>query len=192
VTLDADDPVRGRGDELDGGALASGEAARREPAVRRLGGHHRGDLATALALDLENALLPLEGGLGGVAGLGGDEAALTDGPLDALVGRLAVRALAGEPRHPGSPRTRLRARWRVRGPVQRALPDEVPGSRLPLDLALDVPQPGAPDRMLERDVEQLVLLDDGLALGQVGDREPHALARPLGGCLGAAAGVGRR
>jgi hypothetical protein len=45
----------------------------------------------------------------------------------------------------------------------------------------DVRERGAADGVLERDVEQVVLLDDRLAFREVRDREPHGAARAFRG-----------
>jgi hypothetical protein len=56
-----------------------------------------------------------------------------------------------------------------------------PVPRLSIDLALDVTLGGSADGVLERDVEELALVHDGLALRQVGDREPDATPGSLCG-----------
>jgi hypothetical protein len=133
------DPVRGRGDELDRRALAGGEGARLKPAVHLRGRNDRGDLVSPLALDLQDPLLSLESSLGRVAPLSGTSRPSRMAPSTRSRAAWRSTPWSASTGHPGAPRARLRARRRVPGPVQRALPDEVSGGRLSLDLALDVP-----------------------------------------------------
>src|SRR5690349_8917423 len=103
VPLDSHHPVRRRGDELHRGALARGEAARGEPRTDVLGDRDGTCLPSALALDLQDALLALQGGLRREAALDREQRARGDAVVYLSARHLARSAAADECCHPCAP-----------------------------------------------------------------------------------------